>query len=115
MFRIDHKNLKVYLRQLEKEPYFQPGSTCRPRGWYRVQCRLVMALGELAEDGLKTLALTGGHKPKIQPILANDRFATNGLECKCYVRKPLFNALMNLRDLVPVYRGYIVCVLKPEF
>ena len=115
-FRIDHKNLPAYLRQLKQEPYFQPGGKCPPRGWYRTGCWLVLALGELAEDEMKTLALAGLHRPEVIQVPKNAGLNAQGLEGCCRIRKPLFDALMNLRDLVPQYRGYIVCDAgKPVF
>ena len=108
--RIDHKNLRRYLRRLLMEPEFRVGSRAKPcsEAWYREPCYLVLALGELCEDGLKTLALVGREEPEIIEIPKNARFNAHGLEGACRIRKPLFNALMNLRDLVPQYRGYIL-------
>ncbi len=108
--RIDHKNLGRYLKRLQQEPEFQIEYRGKPRqgAWYRQPCYLVLALGELAEDGLKTMALTGMSEPEIIEIPKNARFNAQGLEGACRIRKPLFNALMNLRDLVPQYRGYVL-------
>lgn len=124
---ITHKNMQPLLEQLTKEAEFQLGpTTYKPTGqeWYRQPVRLEMPMGELAKDGLQTIALVGrrrtcpGHL-QFQPHMADaffqigsltgkEGFNAQGLEGKVIIHKDLFTALLNLRDLIPVHRGRIV-------
>lgn len=108
---VNHENLPLLLRALEHEPYFKCGSKLpfKADAWYWMPVILEVATGELAEDGMKTLALVGiRNSYQSEPLTGKEGFNAQGLEGKICVRKPLFNALMNMRDLIPKGRGRIV-------
>jgi hypothetical protein len=107
---ITHRNMGPLLRKLEAEPEFQCGVSYRPTGkeWYRETVSLEFPLGELAKDGLTTLALVGTRTPEHGPLTGKEGFNAQGLEGKASVRKDLFSALMNMRDILPAQRGRIV-------
>jgi len=108
---ITHKNMGPLLKALSKDPYLRCGSKRRhdPDDWFWQQVVLEVPTGELCEDGLKTLALAGtGHHQSVLPLSGKEGFLAQGLEGKVMIRKPLFNALMNLRDLIPINRGRIL-------
>ena len=108
-----HKDIPPFLRKIETEPEFQTGSKYVPTGqeWYRQKVFLEFPLGEIAKDMLTTITLIGTKKQqyKTLPIEKNDRFNAQGLEGKMQVEKEFFSALMNMRDLLPPYRGKIIC------
>jgi hypothetical protein len=111
---ITHKNMGPLLDAISAEPYFSPGPVrqhLRPEWVYR-QVVLEFPTGELARNGLNTLALVGmaGRTGQYETtaLTGHEGFDAQGLEGKVRVRKPLFNALMNLRDLIPRRRGRIV-------
>jgi hypothetical protein len=108
---IDHKNIGPLLAAVSAEPYFQCGVSVlyNPDAWYWRPVILEVPTGELAEDGMKTLALVGvGGNYETCALTGREGFAAQGLEGKVRIRKPLFNALMNLRDLIMAHRGRIV-------
>ena len=107
---ITHKNMGPLLGALAQEPCFQCGSNIpEPEGaWFRRQVILEFPLGELYRDGLLTLALTGFDRPETLALTGKEGFNAQGLEGKVQVRKDLFLALMNLRDLLPEFRGRII-------
>jgi hypothetical protein len=107
---ITHKNLDRYLQQLLKEPEFQIGrhGPADPDAWYRRQCWLEVATGELAKDPLTTLAIVGRANPESASLDGTEGFDAQGLEHKVRIRKELFMALMNMRDLIGLHRGRIV-------
>jgi hypothetical protein len=108
---IDHKNMRPLLAAVSAEPFFQCGSRVphNPDAWYWRPVVLEVPTGELAEDGMKTLALVGiGGNYETCALTGREGFAAQGLEGKVRIRKPLFNALMNLRDLIAANRGRIV-------
>jgi hypothetical protein len=106
---ITHKNLNYWLKKVQGEPYFECGSTVKtPPAWCYQEVTLEFPLGELCKDGLTTIALVGREKPEPVPLTGKEQFNAQGLEGKIQVRKPLFNALMNLRDLLPELRGRIL-------
>jgi len=106
---ITHKNINKWLDRLQCEPEFQPGpAPIIPDAWYRQQVTLEVPTGELAKDGLTTLAIIGRSYPEIVPLTGKEGFAAQGLEGKAQITKDLFGALMNMRDLIPANRGRIV-------
>ncbi len=107
---ITHKNMGPLLRAIENEPYFAPGPDrphLRPAWAYRPVV-LELPLGELARGGLETMALVGRARPEPMGLTGKEGFRAQGLEGKVQIRKPLFDALMNLRDIVPPHRGRIL-------
>jgi len=64
--------------------------------------------GELCEDGLKTLALVGRGEYSTVALTGKEGFNAQGLEGKVVISKPLFNALMAMRDLINPHRGRIL-------
>lgn len=106
---ITHRNIKPILDAVNREPYFQPNSpiTKRP-DWIDIPVILEFPCGEIAENGLKTICLFGRERPTPLPLIGNESFIAQGLEGKFQVRKPFFNALIALRDLLPPYRGRIL-------
>ena len=107
---ITHKNIRPLLVALQAEPWSQCGSKApyEHEAWYWEPCYLEVPTGELAKDGLTTMALVGRGVPEHCSLTGKEGFVAQGLEGKVRIRKPLFNALMNLRDIVPEYRGRIV-------
>lgn len=101
--------MKPLLDAISAEPYFQPGPQTAPRPkWVDKVVVLEFPLGELAKDGLTTLALVGmGKNYETAGLTGKEGFNAQGLEGKVRVRKPLFNALMNM-DLLPRGRGRIL-------
>jgi len=106
---ITHKNLEPILDAIAKEPCFQPGqqNAARPE-WVDRIVTLEFPLGELAKDALTTLALVGSEKPEPMGLTGKEGFNAQGLEGKVQIKKPLFNAAMNLRLVLPVHRGRIL-------
>lgn len=109
-YPITHSNIEPLLRTLEGEPYFQPGSGTpdNPASWYRQEVILEVPTGELTRDGLTTLALLGKRTYESARLTGKEGFDAQGLEGKVRIRKDLFGALMNLRDIIPLHRGRIV-------
>jgi hypothetical protein len=107
---ITHANMRPLLDLLQHESEFQCGTEYRATGkeWYREIVTLEFPLGELAEDRLKTMALIGLNPPAPLPLTGKEGFNAQGLGGKAQVRKDLFMALMNLRDLLPEERGRII-------
>jgi len=107
---ITHKNMEPLLRAVCEEPYFQIGrkTIYDPSAWYWRAVTLEFPLGELAKDGLTTIALVGRNKYETVALTGKEGFNAQGLEGKVRVRKDLFMALMNLRDVLPARRGRIV-------
>lgn len=108
---IDHRNMERLLSALLDEPEFRIGPNgYKPTGdeWYRSKVWLEFPTGELAKDGLTTLALVGRANPEHAALTGDEGFNAQGLEGKVRIRKDLFGALMNLRDLLPQHRGRIV-------
>ena len=107
---ITHENLQKYLYRLLKEDEFSPGYKGKsdPDKWYRELVWLEFPTGEAARSGLQTLALIGKHNPEHVSIDGTEGFNAQGLEGKVRVRKELFSALMNMRDLLPKNRGRII-------
>jgi hypothetical protein len=107
---ITHKNMGPLLDQLQREPYFKIGSKVRydPEDWYWKIVHLEVPTGELAEDTLKTIAIVGHGEIEHLPLTGKEGFNAQGLEGKVSIAKRLFNALMNMRDLIPERRGRIV-------
>ena len=108
---ITHKNMGPILEAMLQEPYFQPGKSApwNKNDWFWQMVDLEVPTGEVCENGLKTTAIMGhSHLGRSQPITGKEGFSAQGLEGKVVIRKPLFNALMNLRDLIPAHRGRIV-------
>jgi hypothetical protein len=107
---IDHSNMWDLLYAIAAEPYYQAGSRVPrdPHAWYNRIVTLEFPTGELAEGGLKTMALVGHETPESLPIKGDEKFNAQGLEGKVRIHKPLVNALLNLRDLLPAHRGRIL-------
>jgi hypothetical protein len=107
---ITHKNMEPLLDALQREEEFQPGYKGRdkPDAWYRRQVTLEFPLGELAKGWLNTFPLVGFQRPEVLPLDGKEGFSAQGLEGKAAVHKDLFMALMNMRDILPPYRGRII-------
>lgn len=107
---IAHKNIEAWLTRLEHDPYLQPGpSRSIPKDyWFNRTVILEFPAGELFENHMKTLALVGLERPAALPLTGKEGFNAQGLEGKVQVKKPLLNALVNLRDLLPRYRDRII-------
>lgn len=105
---ITHANMDPLLDRISREPAYQPGARVSPPEWVHTPVVLEVPLGELAEGGLKTLALTGGRRPEVVDLTGKEGFDAQGLEGKVRIQKDLFAALMNLRDLIAPYRGRIL-------
>ena len=106
---VTHANMGPLLDALLAEPEFAcPMGKAPEDAWYRREVILEVPLGELAKDGLTTLALVGCGRPATAPLTGKEGFSAQGLEGKAVIMKDLFSALMNLRDLVPVHRGRIL-------
>jgi hypothetical protein len=106
---ITHANMRPLLDAISAEPSFQPGKHMLPRpAWLSQEVVLEFPLGELARDGLTTMALVGFNRPQQMDLTGREGFDAQGLEGKIQIRKPLFNALMNLRDILPPHRGRIL-------
>ena len=111
---ITHKNMQPLLDEICGLPAYQPGSREDPPDWVHQEVVLEFPLGEICEDGLKTLAICGTRKPETMDLIGVEKFNAQGLEGKCQIRKDLFSALMNLRDLIPEHRGRILCPKRKE-
>ena len=108
---IDHDNMQPLLDALEEEPCYQPGPSApmpQPEDWHQQLVWLEFPTGEAARDGLTTLALIGRNYNETASLDGREGFLAQGLEGKVRVQKPLFSALMNLRDILPKRRGRIV-------
>src|SRR5579872_2601769 len=107
---ITHKNIRPYLDRLQSEPEFMIGTAYQPTGdeWYRQRVKLQFPTGEIARDGLTTLALVGRNNYTTEALTGKEGFRAQGLEGRITVHKDLFSALMNLRDLLKPGRGRIV-------
>ena len=119
-YPITHANMDALLDRLATEQEFQPGQQKTvPDAWYREQVILEFPSGELCKGALASLALLGRRAPVVAELTGKEGFNAQGLEGKVVVRKDLFGALMNRRDILPEYRGRIVsdkggsqCALK---
>jgi hypothetical protein len=107
---ITHKNLDHFLARLQQGPEFKIGhhGPADPDAWYRRQCWLEVPTGELAKDGLTTMAIVGRANPESINLDGTEGFDAQGLEGKVRIRKDLFMALMNMRDLIAQHRGRII-------
>ena len=106
---ITHKNLRYWLGKLADHPDMQCGArTHDPDAWFRANCTLEFPLGEIARDSLTTLALLGRERPDPAPLTGKEGFNAQGHEGKIAIDKPLIGALLNMRDLLPEYRGRIL-------
>lgn len=106
---ITHRNLRYYLHKLLREPSLACGGPHRNgKEWFDKPCTLEFPLGELARDGLTTIALVG--RGPVEPVTStgNEGFKAQGLEGKVQIVKPLINALLNMRDLLPEHQGRIL-------
>ncbi|GEM_PF-2699374 len=116
---VTHANIRPLLAQLLEEPWFKIGA--RPKGpwpkdaWFYREAILEVPLGELAQGGLNTMALVGRSPYTTAPLTGKEGFNAQGLEGKALIRKPLFNALMNMRDLIGVHRGRIITRRLDEY
>ena len=106
---ITHKNMDPLLNALTLEPEFQPGEqTVVPNAWYRTPVILEVPSGELCKDFMSRIALVGASRWESTGLDGTEGFNAQGLEGKVQIKKDLFGALMNLRDIVPVGRGRIL-------
>lgn len=108
---ITHANIQPLLDALLEEPEFKIGAPTvkyDPSKWYRQSVTLEVPTGELAKDGLTAMALRGQSVPVITELTGKEQFNAQGLEGKVQIRKELFSALMNMRDLIAPCRGRIV-------
>lgn len=113
---INHKNLELILDLISKESYFKIGNNAQfnQDDWFWKPCVLEVPTGEVCEDGLKHIALIGKNNYEFVEITGKEGFTCQGLEGKVCIRKPLFNALMNIRDLIPIYRGRIITRIEKK-
>jgi len=109
MIAITHKNRDAWLDRLRAEPFFQIGNKTPydPGAWYNQTVVLEVPTGELARDGLTTIALIGRSPHETAPLTGKEGFNAQGLEEKVVIHKPLVNALLNL-DIIPEKRGRVV-------
>ena len=107
---ITHRNIQPILDALTNEAEFQCGSKVEydASKWYRQTVTLEVAAGELCKDGLTTMALVGRSPYVTEGLTGKEGFNAQGLEGKVVIRKELFGALMNMRDLVTANRGRII-------
>ena len=108
---ITHANIQPLLDAICNEPEFQCGNKDAkydPSKWYRQTVTLEVPTGELAKDGLTTMALKGRNDYNLADLTGKEGFNAQGLEGKVQIRKELFGALMNMRDLIAPHRGRIV-------
>jgi len=108
---ISHDNMQPLLDALQEEPCYRPGPLApmpQPEDWHQQLVWLEFPTGEAARDGLTTLALIGRNYNETAALDGKEDFLAQGLEGKVRVQKPLFSALMNLRDILPKGRGRIV-------
>jgi hypothetical protein len=77
-----------------------------PHSKWNQSAKLEFPLGEIAIDGLRTIALLGIERPKPEPILASDRFNAQGLEGKISRTIPLREALI-ISDMLDSNRRQI--------
>jgi len=111
---ITHKNLEHYLEKLANDPGLQCGGVRTGHEWYDSNCILEFPLGELCKDELTTLALVGQEQLEPVAITGKEGFNAQGLEGKVCVNKPLLNAILNMRDILPPYRGRIIWKIKTK-
>ena len=107
---ITYKNIEPLLDALLNEPEFKIGCQAEydASKWYRQTVTLEVATGELTKDGLTTMALVGCSPYTTENLTGKEQFNAQGLEGKVAIRKELFGALINMRDLIAPYRGRIV-------
>ena len=113
---ITHKELEFILKLVDREPYFKIGnkSIYNLNDWFWKVCILELPVGEICEDELKTMALIGKNSYETLGITGREGFVCQGLEGKVCIQKPLFYALMNMRDLIPKYRGRIITRIEKK-
>jgi len=102
------KNWRDNLAALANSPKHWEDSY-RPEHQYQKIVKLEFCLGELAEDGLKALALTGGKVPQTTPITGKEGFSAHGIEGKAIVELTLREAIIKT-DILNPYRWRIVGV-----
>ncbi|MFA4973547.1 MAG: hypothetical protein WC683_13115 [bacterium] len=112
---ITHRNIAEVREALSRElrSHDRPGYIAGPEDVsckWRETVTLEFPTGELCDDGLKTLALTGGARAFPVPLTGNEGFAAQGLEGKVCVDMPLCQALCRM-DLLPKGRGRITRVI----
>ena len=107
---ITHRNIEPLLRAIDSDPYFRPELAHKAKrpAWIDTPVVLEFPVGEITESGLKTMALLGRNRYETTALTGKEGFAAQGLEGKIRVRKNLFTALMNMRDLLPLHRGRIL-------
>lgn len=107
---ITRRNRAALIKAFDKEPYFQIGigALYDPDAWYWKEVILEFPLGEMMSEQTLTLALVGkGGTYEIMDLTGKEGFDAQGLEGKVQVRKPLWNAVINL-NLLPVNRGRVI-------
>ena len=107
---ITHKNMGPILDAIAALPCYQCGAPLdlEPPAWVHQLVILEVPAGELCESGLKTMALKGRNEHAVCDLDGKEGFNAQGLEGKVRIRKDLFGAIMNLRDLIAPFRGRIV-------
>jgi hypothetical protein len=98
------------LNAISKLACFQPGKHTAPRPyWIDQEVVLEVPTGELAKDWLTSMAILGRRDtPQPVGLTGKENFNAQGLEGKVQIKKDLFSALMNLRDVIPEHRGRIL-------
>ena len=107
---ITHKNLAPLLEALEQlvtDEGLWDMAHQDQKHWINRKVTLEFPIGELAKEGLHTLALIGFARPKPVPLTGKEGFDAQGLEGKVQTRRTLKDAIIQLRGLPP-YRGRIV-------
>jgi len=108
--------MQPLLDALQEEPCYQPGPSApmpQPEDWHQQLVWLEFPAGEAVRIvGLTTLILIGRNYNETASIDGKEGFLAQGLESKIRVQKPLFSALINLRDILPKRRGRIVSLYR---
>lgn len=107
---ITHANYDAVLdKYIRNHPSMQPGGghLLPQPAWFHEDAILEVPTGELARDGLTTMALVGRSRPEPAALTGDEGFNAQGLEGKVRIRKPLLNALLNL-DIIPRHRGRVI-------
>jgi len=111
MFVIAHRTMKTFLDAAAAEFH---NNVPAEDSWVYQEVVLEFPMGEIAESPLKTMSLIGAYDYDITDLTGREQFNAQGLEGKIAVKMPLFNALMNLKNFLPQYRGRIIMKSAPH-